>query len=183
MLRQLHIFDIKAADPVLQKTYLANLFVNPKCQSKTFYEINLLLKYQNGKFKWFQMDCGSSLPKTNDMFQFHTLLVNTLKKVRSSINRIIIGRESNGYHSQKDSFFDILSLADQFHKSRSTYLKNSEHGKIYFSENQVLDLIKLSLKDLPCAVKTYKKAVPKNSAHSEAAEADTINQSVENLFK
>ena len=30
MLRQLHIFDTKAADLVLQKTYLANSLVNPK---------------------------------------------------------------------------------------------------------------------------------------------------------
>lgn len=45
MLRQLHIFDTKAADPVLQEAYLANLLVNPKGQPKTFYEIDLLLEH------------------------------------------------------------------------------------------------------------------------------------------
>ena len=30
MLRQVHIFDIKAANPILQQTYLANALVNPR---------------------------------------------------------------------------------------------------------------------------------------------------------
>ena len=36
---------------------------------------------------------------------------------------------------------------------------------------------------LPRAVKAYKEAVRKNFAHSEAAEADTVNESVEELFR
>lgn len=100
------------------------------------------------------------------------------------MNRIIIGREKISYHPQKDSSFDILSLADQLHRSRSTYFESPEHGKIYFSENQVSDLIKLRLEYLPLAVKAYKKAVWKNSAHSVAAdESDTVNKSVEELFR
>lgn len=99
------------------------------------------------------------------------------------MNQIIIGRERDGYHPQKDSSFDILSLANQLHRSRSTYLEGPERSKIYFSENQVPDLIKLSLEYLPHVVKAYKEAVRKNSAHSEAAEADTVNESVEELFR
>lgn len=183
MLKQLHIFNTKAADPVLQEAYLANSLVNPKGQSRTFYEMNLLLEHPNGEFKRFQTDRRSSLQETNDMFRLHALLVDTLRKVKSSINRIIIGRERDGYHPQKDSSFDILSMADQLHRSRSTYLEGSKRGKINFSENQVPDLIKLSLEYLSRTVKAYKEAVQKNSANNEAAEADTVNKSVEEFFR
>lgn len=37
------------------------------------------------------------------------------------MNRIVISKEKDGYHSQKDGFFDILNLANQLHKSKSTY--------------------------------------------------------------
>lgn len=183
MLRQLHIFDTKAADPMLQEAYLANSLIYPKGQPKTFYEMDLLLKHQNGEFKWFQTDRGSFLQKTDDMFWLHTLSIDTLKKVRSSMNWIIIGRKRDGYHPQKDSSFDILSLADQLHRSRSTYLEGPKRGKIYFSENHIPDLIKLSLEYLPHAVKAYKEAIRKNSAYGEAAKADTINESIEELFR
>lgn len=53
MLRQLHIFDTKAADPILQESYLANAFVNPRGQPQTFYEMDLLLEHQNREFKQF----------------------------------------------------------------------------------------------------------------------------------
>lgn len=86
ILKQLHIFDTKAIDPVLQKTYLANSFVNFKGQSRTFYEMDLLLKYQTGEFKRFQIDCRLSLQEINNMFQLHALLVDTLRKIRFSIN-------------------------------------------------------------------------------------------------
>ena len=99
------------------------------------------------------------------------------------MNRIIIGRERKGYHPQKYSFLDTLSLADQIHRSMSTYLKGRKRDKIYFSKNQVSDLIKLSLEYLPHGVKAYKEAVWKNSAHSEAAEVDTVNRSNKQLFR
>lgn len=53
ILKQVYIFDIKAADLVFYKTYLANALVNSKDQPSTFYEMNLLLKYQNREFKCF----------------------------------------------------------------------------------------------------------------------------------
>lgn len=58
------------------------------------------------------------------------------------MNWIIIGRKKEGYHSQKDTLFNILSLINQLHKSKSTYPKDSKRDKIYFSKNQVLNLIK-----------------------------------------
>ena len=97
----------------------------------------------------------------------------------------------SNYHWQREKWlptskrliFDIQSLADQLHRSKSTYLEGPKRGEIYFSENQVPDLIKLNLKYLPRAVKAYKKAVQKNSAHDKAVEVDTINKSIEKLFR
>ena len=93
------------------------------------------------------------------MFQLHALLVDVLRKVRSSINCVIIRKERNGFCPQKDASFDILNLADQLHRSKSTYPEGSKRGKIYFSENQVLNLVQLGLTHLPQAVKAYKEAV------------------------
>lgn len=82
----------------------------------------------------------------------------------------------------KNSFFDILNLVDQLHKSSFTYVKGSKCDKIYFSENQVPDLIKLGLKYLPCTVKAYKKTIWKNSAYSKTAEAGIVNKFIKKLF-
>ena len=51
MLRQVHIFDTKAADPILQEAYLANALVNPIGKPQSFYKMDLLLEHQNGEFK------------------------------------------------------------------------------------------------------------------------------------
>ncbi|MCJ1464922.1 hypothetical protein MMC07_003537 [Pseudocyphellaria aurata] len=61
MLQQLHILDSRAADPVLRDVYLANAIVNPRGLPNTFYEMDLLLEHQNGEFKKFRVDRGSSL--------------------------------------------------------------------------------------------------------------------------
>lgn len=82
------------------------------------------------------------------MFWLYALLVDILKKIRSSINYIIIGKKRNGFHPQKNVSFDILSLANQLHRLKSIYLDIPKHGKIYFSENQILNLIKLGLNHL-----------------------------------
>lgn len=68
MLRQLHIFDNQVADPILQEAYLANALINLRGESQTFYEMDLLLEYQNGKFKRFRADCGSFLQESNEIF-------------------------------------------------------------------------------------------------------------------
>lgn len=53
MLRQIHIINIITANLILPEAYLANILVNPRGMSHIFYEIDLLLKYQNRKFKQF----------------------------------------------------------------------------------------------------------------------------------
>lgn len=68
MLRQLHIIDTKAADPQLQEAYLANALINPRGLSYTFYEMDLLLEHQNGEFKRFRADRGSSLQSPTRCF-------------------------------------------------------------------------------------------------------------------
>lgn len=51
MLRQMHILDTTAADPILQEAYIANALINPQGLPFTFYGMDLLLEHQNGKFK------------------------------------------------------------------------------------------------------------------------------------
>lgn len=51
-------------------------------------------------------------------------------------NLLLLGR-----HPSKNASFDILSLADQLHQSKSTNPDALDRGKIYFSENPVPDLI------------------------------------------
>ena len=158
----MHIFDTSAANLVLQKAYLANALVNPRGLGYIFYEMNLLFEHQNGEFKRFRSNRGFSLQESDEMFRLHALSVDALRKVRSSLNKVIIGREQSDYHPTKDSSFDILSLADQLYRSKSTYPSGSGQGKIYFSENQVLDIIKQGRKHLHQAIEAYKNSIDKN---------------------
>lgn len=96
MLRQLHIFDTKASDPLLQKAYLANAFVNPCGLPHIFYELDLLLEHQNREFKRFCSDRRSSLQESNKMFKLHALSVDYLRKVRLAMNGVIIGGDGIG---------------------------------------------------------------------------------------
>lgn len=93
MLRQLHIIDIKAADPLLQEAYLANALVNLQGLPHTFYKMDLLLEHQNGEFKRFRSDRGSSLQETDQMFRLYALSVDALRKVRFAMNKNIVGRD------------------------------------------------------------------------------------------
>lgn len=61
--------------------------------------------------------------------------------------------------------FDTLSLANQWHRSKSTYPKGFEGEKSYFLENQVFNLIKPGQKHLFQAIKKNKKAMKKNSIY------------------
>lgn len=166
--------------------YLANALVNLRGKPQSFYEIDLLLEHQNGEFKRFYTDHGLSLQESNKMFWLHTLLVDILRKVRFSINCIIIGKERNGFCPQKNSLFHILSLADQLYRSKSTYSDGLERSKIYFSENQVSNLINLGLNHLPQAIKAYKEAVQKDMMHKYEAfilEDRFGNEVVNELFR
>lgn len=42
ILRQLHIFDTKTFNPLLQEVYLANIFINLYKLLYTFYKLNFL---------------------------------------------------------------------------------------------------------------------------------------------
>lgn len=90
---------MKAANLILQETYLANALVNPRGIPQIFYEIDSLLEHQNAEFKQSRADRGLFLQENNEIFWFYALSVDILKKVRSSINQIVINREKNGYHS------------------------------------------------------------------------------------
>lgn len=190
LLREIHIIDTKAADPILQEAYLANALVNPRRLPQMFYKMDLLLEHQNGEFKQFRADRGSSLQESDELFRLHALSVNALRKVRTSMNRIVIGRERDGKHPQKDAAFDILSLADQLHRSKSTDPKDPEQGKIYFSENQVPDLIDLGQKYLARAIALYNESIERGQGGTDAIDEDALasepdegeNEIVDELF-
>lgn len=93
--------------------------------------------------------------ETDEMFKLHLLSVDTLSKVRQAINKVIIGREQLEKHLIKDLSFDILSLAKQLYRSKSTVPESSEPGKVYFSENPAPNLILNGIKLLPAQVEAF----------------------------
>lgn len=167
MLRQLHIFDTNAADPVLQEAYLANSLVNLRGEGNTFYELNLLLEHQNGEFKRFRSDRGSSLQESDELFRLHALSVDSLQKLRRSMNKVIVARDRKGRHPEKDASLDILSLADQLHRSKSTDPQGPEPGKIYFSENESPNFVKEGLAALRHSVDSYNQSINGNEILSD----------------
>ena len=54
----MHILDTDAVDLILLQVYIANILVIPRGLPFTFYKMDLLLEYQNGKFMLFRSDCG-----------------------------------------------------------------------------------------------------------------------------
>ena len=97
----------------------------------------------------------------------HALSVDSLQKIRKSLNRVIIGRERKGCHPEKDASFDILSLADQLHRSKSTNPDGPDKGKIYFSENEVPDLVKEGCEAMWKAIEAYNKSIEENGIMSK----------------
>ena len=92
-LYQLHIIDISAVDVVIQKMYLANAIVNFQEKAWYFYEMDLLLEYQNEAFTCFCSNWGSFLRGTDKIFGLQVLIFDTLTKVRSVINKVIVRPE------------------------------------------------------------------------------------------
>lgn len=174
MLQQLHIIDTSASNPILQQAFLANALVNPRGEKDSFYKVDLLLEHQNGEFKRFRSDRGSSLQETDQMFKLHALSVNALAKVRRLMNRIVIGRERKSRHPIKDSSFDILSLSDQLYRSRSTFPEGRHPGKIYILENPMPDLIAEGRKNLAAAISLFNKLVHKNQLVSSNTEETDV---------
>lgn len=78
------------------------------------------------------------------------------------MNKIITGHEQrSGRYSIKDALFDILSLASQLYRSKSTNLDGFKYEKIYFSENQVFDLLMQGKKYLYSNIHTYNESLEK----------------------
>lgn len=102
-----------------------------------FYEIDLLLEYQNRESKHFWLNQDSFLQEFNKLFWLWVVM-----------NRVIIGTKYSGRHPTKNTLFDILSLANQLYHSWSTGPDNPELGKCYFSENSYPDLWDKALKKL-----------------------------------
>lgn len=159
MLRQMHILDTSSAHPLLQEAYISNALVNPRGLPHTFYEIDLLLEHQNGEFKRFRADRGSSLQESDYLFLLLALTADSLQKIRRAMNKVIVGRQRKGQHPEKDASFDIQRLADHLHRSKSTHPHGPEKGKFYFSENQVPDLFAEGREALTDLVKSYNQAV------------------------
>lgn len=127
------------------------------------------------------------------MFKLHALSVDTLAKIRRSMNRVIIGRERSSTHPIKDVSFDILSLADQLHRSKSTIPQGPEPGKLYFSGNKALDLLMDGIEALERNVHKFNESILKDeilsievdtndeSSNSKGQEVEEIGQ-VEEMF-
>lgn len=113
------------------------------------------------------------------MFQLHALSVDAFAKVRRLMNRIIIGRERSGRHPTKDASFDIQSLADQLYRSRSTTPDRPESGKIYFSENPVLDLLDEGIKQLPLSIRAFNQSLYKTERHEETGQGASADHPIE----
>lgn len=96
------------------------------------------------------------------MFWLYTFLVDMFQKIRFSINKIITGLEQRfKRYSIKNALCDILSLADQMHKSKSTNSNSPKCEKIYFWENQVPDLLMEGKKYLHFKIHSYNELVEK----------------------
>lgn len=102
------------------------------------------------------------------------------------MNYIIIGKKRDRYQIQKDTSFDILSLANQLYRSKSTYPESPEYSKIYFLENQVPNLINLGLNHLSRVLKAYKEADQKDMVYKYRAsilEDGAGNEIMDKLFR
>lgn len=179
----MHIIDTKSADPILQETYLTNALVNPRGLPYIFYEMDLLLEYQNGEFKRFCVDRGLLLQETDEMFRLHALSVDALCKVRLSLNRIVVKWQKCGNYLIKSALFNILSLADQLYRSKSTIPDGLGIGKIYFSKNQVPDLLEKGKKTLHCAIDLYNDTITKNKVLDPVSEINRQDLQIPELVE
>lgn len=75
------------------------------------------------------------------------------------MNKVIISQNQTKKHPIKDAFFDILSLANQLYKSKSSHLNGLKRGKVYFFKNQVLDLLKQKKTQIYPNIFLYNKVI------------------------
>ena len=78
------------------------------------------------------------------------------------MNIIIIGQEWEGYYSKKNSYFDILSLANHLHRFQSTIPKGLSLEKIYFLLNLVPNLFAEDIEALFSNINLYNWSFEKN---------------------
>lgn len=67
-----------------------------------------------------------------------------------------------GRYLTKNLLFDILSLADQLYRSKSTELEDSKQKKIYFSKNLILDFMFDRIKILLTQVEAFNISLKRN---------------------
>ncbi|MCJ1344729.1 hypothetical protein MMC31_002932, partial [Peltigera leucophlebia] len=100
--------------------------------------------------------------ESDELFRVHALMVDSLQKLRRAMNKTITARVHKGRHPEKDSSFDILSLVDQLHRSKSNVPEGPEQGKIYFLENEAPDLLTEGIEHLRKSIDLYNKSVKNN---------------------
>lgn len=64
-----------------------------KSRNKPFYKIDLSLEHQNKEHKQLYTNCNLSLQERDKIFWLHVLLLNALRKIRFSINYIIVDKK------------------------------------------------------------------------------------------
>lgn len=77
------------------------------------------------------------------------------------MNKIIIGKEKDGYYPKKDLSFNILSLANHLYYSWSIILESPQLGKIYLLLNLVLNLFAKKIKVLFDNIEIYNESFKK----------------------
>lgn len=101
--------------------------------------------------------------------------------MRLSLNRIVAGRQRSSNHPIKNALFNILSLADQLYRSKSTIPDSPGTSKIYFSENQVLNLLKERKRILHRAVDLYNNTITKNKVLDPTSEVNREDMQISEL--
>lgn len=81
---------------------------------------------------------------------------------------------------KKNALFDIPNLTNQLLRLKSLYSVSFKCGKIYFSKNLVLNLIKQKNEYLSQAIKSYKLAVKKDLMHQKDKLLLEVKAKVEN---
>lgn len=84
-----------------------------------------------------------------------------------------------GRHPTKDALFDILSLANQLHRSKSTIPDGPEPGKIYFSENAAPDLLEEGEAILHREVDRYNLSLSKNELLTTTSNEYTLEEEIQ----
>lgn len=86
---------------------------------------------------------------------------------------------ATGRHPTKDASFDILSLADQLYRSKSTIPDGPKPGKIYFSENAAPDLLEEGEAVLHREVDRYNLSLSRNELLTTTSNEYTLDKEIQ----